>query len=148
MAANFPSALIREAIPSDAGALAALMNELGYPVAPDVLWSRIERMPPVARRTFVAEIDGEIAGFAGCSAQSIYESDVPICWIMVFSVASRFRRRGVGRALLGEIEHWCRENGISDIKVNSGEHRADAHAFYEACGYLCSGRRFKKSLQS
>ena len=70
-----------------------------------------------------------------------------MCWIMAFSVALRFRRRGVGRALLKEIERWCMGNGISDIKVNSGEHRAGAHAFYEACGYICGGRRFKKSLQ-
>src|ERR1700677_3617834 len=136
---NFSSLLTRQALPSDAGALAELMSALGYPVTPEVLWLRIERMQPMDRRTFVAEVDGEIAGFAGCSMQLIYESDLPMCWIMAFSVASRFRRRGVGRALLGEIERWCRARGVSDIKVNSGEHRADAHAFYEACGYECSG---------
>lgn len=123
------------------------MGELGYPVTPESLWARIENMPQIPKRTFVAEIGGEIAGFAGCSAQFIYESDAPMCWIMALAVAARYRNKGVGRALLQEIEQWCRENRITDIKVNSGEHRADAHAFYEACGYEYTGRRFKKSLQ-
>jgi hypothetical protein len=64
-------AVIREAASGDAEAMAALMGELGYPVTPDVLWSRIERMASPLHATFVADVDGSIAGFVGCSALAI-----------------------------------------------------------------------------
>jgi GNAT superfamily N-acetyltransferase len=67
---------------------------------------------------------------------------------MALSVVERFRRRGVGRALLLRVERWCADVGLRDIRVHSGEQRTDAHAFYEACGFEHTGRRFKKSLQS
>ena len=138
--------VIREAVPSDATALAALMGELGYPVIPEVLWSRIERMSSPSHRTFVAEIEGRLAGFVGCSALAIYESDVPTCWVMALSVASRFRRHGIGRALLDAVEKWCAEQSLPDIRIHSGEARGDAHLFYEACGFDRAGFRFKKTL--
>jgi GNAT superfamily N-acetyltransferase len=137
---------IREAAPADAVALAALMGELGYPVAPDILWERIERMSSPSHITFVAESDGSMAGFVGCSALAIYESDLPTCWIMAMSVTSRFRRRGIGRALLQAVEEWCAERGLRDIRLHSGDARAEAHLFYEACGFDRAGLRFKKSL--
>lgn len=138
--------VIREAIPGDAAALAALMGELGYPVTPQALWARIERMASPLQSTFVAEIEGRIAGFAGCSALAIYESDVPTGWIMALSVASPFRRHGIGRALLDAVERWCVERGLPEIRLHSGNARGDAHLFYEACGFDRAGFRFKKSL--
>src|SRR5579862_3560768 len=141
-----PLITIRNAVRADATALSSLMTELGYPVTPEVIWSRIERISSETHRTFVAEIDGKVIGFAGYSALRIYESDVPTCWIMALSVASDFRRKGVGRLLLQAVESWCAENGIPDIRVHSGSDRPEAHQFYEACGYRNSGFRFKKVI--
>ena len=138
---------VREANAGDIDALAALMTELGYPVSAATLGLRLRKMPP-SHCTFLAELDGAVAGFVGCSALEIYESDNPVGWIMALSVAKRFWRRGVGRALLARIEQWCAENGISDIRVHSGEHRTDAHAFYKACGFEHTGRRFKKAVRN
>ncbi len=137
--------IVREARAADTGALALLMSELGYPVTPEVLSSRLQKLPS-AHCTFVAELQGAVAGFVGCSALDIYESDTPVGWIMALSVAERFRRRGIGRALLSRVEQWCADAGLRDIRVHSGEQRRDAHAFYEACGFEHTGRRFKKSL--
>ena len=67
------------------------MSSLGYPVAAEQLWSRMEKLSSNDHRTFVAEVDGQLAGFVGCSALSIYESDAPVCWIMALSVAEHFR---------------------------------------------------------
>ena len=137
--------IVREARAADTGALALLMSELGYPVTPEVLSSRLQKLPS-AHCTFVAELQGAVAGFVGCSALDIYESDTPVGWIMALSVAERFRRRGIGRALLSRVEQWCADAGLRDIRVHSGEQRRDAHAFYQACGFEHTGRRFKKSL--
>jgi len=122
------------------------MKDLGYPVSAEVLWARIERMSSSTHHTFVAEIEGSIAGFVGFSALQIYESDVPTCWIMALSVATGFRRRGIGRMLLAEVERWCRAQGIPDIRLHSGEDRGEAHAFYQACGFQLAGVRFKKRI--
>src|SRR5881275_282422 len=137
--------IVREARAADTGAMALLMSELGYPVTPEVLSSRLHKLPS-AHCTFVAELQGAVAGFVGCSALDIYESDTPVGWIMALSVLERFRRRGIGRALLSRVEQWCADAGLRDIRVHSGEQRRDAHAFYEACGFEHTGRRFKKSL--
>src|SRR5213079_1834168 len=137
--------IVREAVAADTAALALLMSELGYPVTPEVLSSRLEKMPS-AHCTFIAELEGAVAGFVGCSALDIYESDTPVCWVMALSVSERFRRRGIGRALLSRVEQWCADAGLRDIRVHSGEQRRDAHGFYQACGFEHTGRRFKKSL--
>jgi GNAT superfamily N-acetyltransferase len=138
--------VIRDAAREDAAALAALMGELGYPVTPEVLWARIERMASPAHRTLLAECDGRIAGFVGFSALPIYESDAPTCWVMALSVGSQFRRHGIGRALIAAVERWCIEQGLPDIRIHSGAARGDAHAFYERCGFGRAGFRFKKAL--
>jgi len=139
---------LREAAQSDADGLSLLMTELGYPVSPEEIWARIRRMSSPTHRTLVAEIDGSIAGFVGFSALPIYESNAPTCWIMALSVAARFRRRGIGRLLLAEVECWCRAHGIPDIRLHSGQHRGDAHAFYNACGFHLAGVRFKKIVST
>ena len=36
--------------------------------------------------------------------------------------------------------------GARDWVVTSGNHRTDAHAFYEKNGYTFTGRRYKKPL--
>src|SRR5947207_15143632 len=90
---------VREANAGDNDGLASLMTELGYPVSTATLALRLRKMPP-SHCTFIAELDGVVAGFVGCSALEIYESDTPVGWIMDLSVTTRFWRRAVGRALL------------------------------------------------
>jgi len=138
--------VVRDAKRGDILDLAGLMSELGYPVEPEVLWSRVERMASEGHRTFVAEVDGRVAGFAGCSALAHYGGDASVCWVAALSVSSHFRRHGVGRILIEAIERWAIENGMDEIRVNTAEPRVDAHAFYEACGFRRAGYRFKKSL--
>src|SRR5438067_6608400 len=137
--------VVREARAADTAAIAILLSELGYPVTDEVLSVRLQRMPP-AHCTFIAELEGAVAGFVGCSALDIYESDTPVCWVMALSVLERFRRRGIGRALLSRVEQWRSYAGLRDILVHSGEQLRDANAFYEACDLEQTGLHFKKSL--
>jgi len=40
------------------------------------------------------------------------------------------------------------ERGARVLVATSGNHRADAHVFYESNGYAFTGRRYQKSLSS
>ena len=66
--------------------------------------------------------------------------------IMALVVSPDARGRGVGRTLVRAAEQWAMERGCGQIMVTSAEHRADAHAFYPACGMQYTGRRFAKKL--
>jgi GNAT superfamily N-acetyltransferase len=59
-------------------------------------------------------------------------------------VDSQFKGRGIRKRLVAEAEEFAWENGCARIEIASGEHRVDAHAFYEAVGYKPDSRRFIK----
>lgn len=48
------------------------------------------------------------------------------------SVLAEYRKKGVGRLLIGEAEQWIRESGVKKIVITS---RDEAVGFYEALGY-------------
>ena len=54
---------------------------------------------------------------------------------MGIAVSRKYKRKGIGRALLQQVEHWARETGASGIRLVSGATRTDAHAFYRRCGF-------------
>jgi N-acetylglutamate synthase-like GNAT family acetyltransferase len=54
---------------------------------------------------------------------------------------------GVGARLLAEFETWAIDAGAWRLKVTSGDHRPDAHAFYERRGYAHSGIRLHKLIR-
>lgn len=67
---------------------------------------------------------------------------------MALVVAAAYRRRGVGGALAAAVESLLARRGVRVIVVNTANHRADAHAFYESRGYSFTGRRYRKVLSA
>jgi len=65
--------------------------------------------------------------------------------IMGIAVSSEYKQKGIGRALLQQVENWARETGASGIRLVSGAIRTDAHAFYRRCGY--SGNKEQINLK-
>ena len=74
----------------------------------------------------------------------------PMKNIMGIAVSNRFRKEGVGRALLAAVEAWARETGAWGIRLVSGAERTGAHEFYRHCGYSGEKRQvnFKKYFKS
>ena len=112
---------IRRAMTGDAAALAELSGELGYPAEPDAILRRLAALPPDVgwvhcslRRSLVVEPGIEILGNV---------------------VGERWRGRGVGRALMAAAEQSASDRGVSVVRLRSGSHRDEAHAFYRAVGY-------------
>ena len=70
----------------------------------------------------------------------------PTCRITALAVAPGQQRLGIGRKLLREAEQRARQAGAARIELTTGSQRAEAHAFYRACGYSESALRFLKPL--
>jgi RimJ/RimL family protein N-acetyltransferase len=56
-------------------------------------------------------------------------------------VASDYRRRGVGRALMLGAEDWAREAGVHKLELHVLPYNDAAIALYESLGYLREGVR-------
>ena len=123
---------IRRAREDDAPPLAALLEQLGYPLSPAVVRSRLQTSgdwevylgvdgsEPIAM-LILAERDDFIDG-----REARIEGLV---------VADGRRGTGIGAELLAFAERWARSRGLSPIVVRSNTIRTRAHVFYERAGY-------------
>jgi GNAT superfamily N-acetyltransferase len=82
----------------------------------------------------VAELGGEIAGYAAWGPIPGTTESADLYWIAVDPVA---QGRGIGRALLTDAERWMAEVGRLRVYVETAgrEQYAPTRAFYLGCGY-------------
>lgn len=130
----------------DIDGMVLLMSDLGYPCTAADITERFAKLSPDLYHTLVAESSGAIAGFIGLVALPVYEHSHPLGWILALAVDGRYRRQGIGRALVHAAEEYFIKNHVSDVRLHSSLHRSEAHAFYEALGYAKTGYRFRKAL--
>jgi GNAT superfamily N-acetyltransferase len=140
--------VIRDASPGDAAAVAALLDELGYPAPEKDVRRRLERLPiDRATRVLVAQVGGEVAGLIATHVVPRLEDDRPSCRVIAIVTAQRHRRAGVGSALMARAEGEARARGAFRLDLSSGEWRDDAHAFYERMGFRRRAAAFVKHLE-
>ena len=138
---------IRQARLEDAGPIAELITQLGYPSTPAEMAARLGHILPDANHlSLVAVREGRVIGVIGVGLAHYYERNGRYARILVLSVAQERRGSGVGGKLLAAAEEWARAAGASSAVVNSGNHRGEAHAFYERNGYRPTGIRFVKPI--
>ncbi len=138
---------IRDARPADAEALTELIGQLGYPASAEALAARVERLAASgADRLVVAELDREVAGLASLHVSLAVEYDEPAAKLSAIVVDERHRRRGIGEALVAEMEAEARRRGCCLIFLTTAQRRDDAHAFYRRIGFDETGKRFAKQL--
>jgi GNAT superfamily N-acetyltransferase len=138
---------IRRAVHGDADAIAELLGQLGYPGSGDAVVRRMRNIDKSDNTILVATgHDGRIVGLAGLHRMGVLHLDAPVGYITAFVIDQSARGRGVGRMLLAAAEQWARDAGCIRLTVTSAEPRADAHAFYPACGLPYTGRRYAKAL--
>jgi N-acetylglutamate synthase-like GNAT family acetyltransferase len=140
-------AVVRDAETADGPALARLLDQLGYPASLAATAARVRRLAAAAAdRLVVVEHDGEVAGLACLHVDLPVVSDVPVARITAIVVDRAHRRRGLGEALVSELEAEARRRGCDLLYLTTAERRADAHAFYGRLGFEQTGRRFAKPL--
>jgi N-acetylglutamate synthase-like GNAT family acetyltransferase len=137
---------IRDARPDDADAIARLLDQLGYPTDPTAVESRLERLRIVGDRLVVAEVDGEVVGLAQLHVSPTMALERPAAKIDGLVVDESYRGRGVGRALVAEMEAEARVRGCSLLYITTAARRQDAHEFYRRVGLKETGLRFAKPL--
>ena len=136
---------IRDALPADREAVAALLGELGYPVADQDVARRLEALRGREDcATFVAEVGGVVVGVGSIHTFPLLHADAPLGLITALVVTERSRGGGAGRELVQRLEEFARSRGCTRIVVTTADHRADAHAFYERLGFQHTGRRYVK----
>jgi GNAT superfamily N-acetyltransferase len=127
--------VVREGRLSDAAEIATLTNELGYAADAAAISRRLQGIlgKPNDLVTVVA-CDGEIAGWLQAHAAVVVETGFRV-EIVGLIVGARFRRRGIGRALVEHAEQWAAGIGAEVIVVRSNTKRVESHRFYPALGY-------------
>ena len=138
---------IRDAVPSDADAIARLCGQLGYPAESSDMPRRLARLSadPNAR-AFVAMREDDVVGLVTVHLRYTINHEAPIGQITLLVVDEATRSRGAGRALVEAAETWAQSRGTQRITVTTALNRAGAHAFYEKVGYSHTGRRYGKDF--
>jgi GNAT superfamily N-acetyltransferase len=133
--AGSPGVTLRPATAADVPAIAALSGELGYPLAEEVVRSRMHKLASLPDHDIiVAETEGAVCGWIHVHAhQSLVSGERADIYGLV--VSREVRRRGIGRMLMAKAETWARQRGLNLIVLRSNVQRPESHAFYPALGY-------------
>ena len=124
-----------------------LLAELGYTVDAATVPSRLAGIRGESGLALVAVDGEELLGLIAVSAHAVLHAAGPVALITALVVSSKSRGRGVGRRLVERAKSWAAERGCVRLTVTSAEKRADAHAFYPACGLPYTGRRFAVAIE-
>ena len=126
---------IREAKITDAAAICCISSkDLGYECKENFVKERMEKLEANREVVFVAELERAVAGYVHAEVYSLLYWE-PMVNILGLAVSSDYRRQGVGKILMQQVEEWAKEKGIKEIRLNSGGARKEAHEFYRAIGF-------------
>jgi GNAT superfamily N-acetyltransferase len=128
----------RDAEPADADWIAALLSDEGYPAGASDIVRRLERFAEMGSLVRVAEHDGERLGFIALHLLPRFEHDDSLARVIAMVVDPSIRSRGIGRALLAEVERIAADAGCAFVEVTAGHHRTDARRLFEAAGFDAS----------
>jgi GNAT superfamily N-acetyltransferase len=92
----------------------------------------------------VAEVDGQVVGTLAIAViPNITHSGRPWAQIENVVVLDKFRRRGVGQALIDHCAEITRAAGGYKMQLISSDVRREAHAFYLTAGFEDEFRGFR-----
>ena len=132
----------------DAPAVAELSAQLGYKTTPTEVTQRFLKLQGSFNDgLFVAVQGAEVVGWLHVYGVRLLETDgyAEIGGLVIDAAA---RRQGVGRGLVQRAEAWAAAHDYQELRLRSGLHRREAHAFYEQLGYRLSktSHMFRKEV--
>jgi ribosomal protein S18 acetylase RimI-like enzyme len=144
---------IRPASRADFEAVTALLEELGRPRVGDQTQADCravfeEQVVHADAHHIVAEDDGgRVVGFCSLHFRDRLNWPSDEAWVPDLIVTEGARMRGVGRALLEEVERRAIARECHAIQLESGYQRAEAHHLYRRFGMRDTGKSFYKPLR-
>lgn len=143
--------IIRQVKFEDAGGIAQLSGELGYPTSIEEIKQRIEQMVESAENVIFAAItpDDTVIGWIHVFSAMRLTSK-PFAEIGGIVVAEDYRRQGIGKSLLANAEKWAIKKDLTKLRVRSRASRNDAHSFFIDLGSELSKNQevFDKILET
>lgn len=121
-------------------------NEMGYEYPADDTKKQLEQLLNDSNhKIYVAIVADKVVGYIHANNYDLLYAP-HLKNIMGIAVSSDFRKNGIGKMLLDEVEKWAQDTGAYGVRLVSGATRIGAHAFYKACGYIGSKeqKNFKK----
>jgi GNAT superfamily N-acetyltransferase len=136
--------------PADAPGLARLIEEFNaghipISIAPEQAAARLAAAAGI-ETTFVAESDGQLAGFACLRLVPYMSGDEPYAELTDLFVTAPFRRRGAARALIERVERMARQPGAHEMIIMTGFDNDRAQSLYRAMGYDDHALALKRTL--
>ncbi len=127
--------IVREASPDDATHLARMLDLFDHMGAtPTQVAARMRACQHVLT-TFLGELDGQPVGFACLRLVPHLQGDEPYAELTDIYVDAPFRRHGVARALIAQVEVAARAAGASEVVIITGFDNAGAQGAYRGSGY-------------
>jgi len=83
---------------------------------------------------YFADTDGQLAGQI-----NVVKHWNAFAWIDDFAVDVRFRRRGIGRAMMQKVVDWAKEKNLPGIMLETQDVNVPACRFYENFGFTLRG---------
>ena len=126
---------VRPATPDDATALARLLDLFDSMGATSEQVAARMRACQNVLTTFLGEMDGQPVGFACLRLVPHLQGDEAYAELTDIYVDAPFRRQGVARALIAQVEAAARAAGAREVVLITGFDNEDAQAAYRASGY-------------
>jgi ribosomal protein S18 acetylase RimI-like enzyme len=127
--------MVRQATRDDAAELAVLLDRFdGAGATPEQVAVRMQGCAQVLT-TYVAQVEGTMAGFACLRLVPHLQGDAPYAELTDLYVDPPFRRLGLARALMTEVETVAAAAGAMEIVVITGFENDGAQDAYRAHGY-------------
>ena len=138
---------IRRANLADHSNIASLLHQLGYETPPTRILANLTHIRDSSTDLVLVVVEKH--GIIGCISLHI----LPLFHTVGFLgrvtslvIDESYRGQRIGIALMDAATCWFSANGCVKMEVTSGDHRLDAHRFYESYGMAREGQRFAKSI--
>lgn len=144
--------MLRDLKATDVEAIFEINQEsLGYSFSPEETASQLARLSHDSHHFLLGYEDADSHALLGYIHAEVYESLYSKAGfnILALAVSPQAQGHGIGKALLQGLEQEAKRRDYGFIRLNSADHRLDAHAFYEKVGYTCDKvqKRFIKLIK-
>jgi predicted N-acetyltransferase YhbS len=142
--------LIREMIAEDIPQLEQLYRQFwGEESCVETMNKQFHKLQETNSHIFISAIDNNklIGSVMGIICEELYGDCKPFLVLENMIVDKYYRDKGVGKALISELENMATKRGCSQVIFVTERSRVDAVAFYESAGYSSQTHiGFKKKL--